>query len=91
MNKKFFDYDDETFEKRINNLLNNNSFYFILTILSLLFSYYISLNIGSYIVSFIISFWIFYKNNYTSLLNFICIIIIIFIICVFILYYFKNL
>ncbi len=57
-------------DKIINNLLNNNYFYFILTIISLLFSYYINLNIGSYFVSFIISFWIYYKNDNANLLFF---------------------
>jgi hypothetical protein len=54
-------------DKIINNLLNNNYFYFTLTIISLLFSYYINLSIGSYFVSFIISFWIYYKNDNANL------------------------
>jgi len=56
-------------EKIINYLLNNNYFYFTLTIISLLFSIFISLNIGSYFVGFIISFWVFYKNNNSNLLG----------------------
>jgi len=84
LNKKLFNYDNERLEKRINNLLNSNSFYFSLTILSLLFSYYISLNIGSYFVGFIISFWIYYKNNNANLLFIIFTIFIIF------LYYFTG-
>ena len=56
-------------DKIINYLLNNNYFYFILTIISLLFSIFISLNIGSYFVGFIVSFWIYYKNNNSNLLG----------------------
>ena len=56
-------------DKIINYLLNNNYFYFILTIISLLFSIFISLNIGSYFVGFIVSFWIYYKNNNANLLG----------------------
>ena len=56
-------------DKIINYLLNNNYFYFILTIISLLFSIFINLNIGSYFVGFIISFWIYYKNNNSNLLG----------------------
>ena len=69
MNKKLFNYDNKALEKIINYLLNNNFFYFILTIISLLFSIFISLNIGSYFVGFIISFWIYYKNNNSNLLG----------------------
>jgi len=61
-------------DKTINYLLNNNYFYFTLTIISLLFSYYISLNMGSFFVSLFISLWIIYKNNKANLLRIIIII-----------------
>jgi len=65
--KNFYSKIDS--DKIINYLLNNNYFYFILTIISLLFSIFISLNIGSYFVGFIFSFWIYYKNNNSNLLG----------------------
>jgi len=68
VNKKFFNYDNEALEKRMNYLLNNNNFYFILTILSLLFSYYINLTIGYYLIGFIVSFWFNYKNKNANLI-----------------------
>jgi len=84
MNKKFFNYDNESLEKIMNNLLNKNNFYFILTILSLLFSYYINLTIGYYLIGFIVSFWFNYKNKNANLILIIIIILIIF------LYYYTG-
>lgn len=73
VNKKLYEYltlfRKKEGEKIINYLLNNNYFYLTLTIISLLFSIFISLNIGSYFVGFIISFWVFYKNNNSNLLG----------------------
>jgi len=85
LNKKLFNYDNERLEKIITKLLNSNYFYFSLTIISLLFSYYISLNVGSFFVSFFISLWIIYKNNNTNLL-----IIIITISILVLLYYYTG-
>lgn len=83
MIKKYLNYI--TLEKIINYLLNNNYFYLLLTITSLLFSYFINLNIGSYFIGFIVSFWIIIKNNNYNLLK---IILTIFIIVL--LYYFTG-
>jgi len=81
--KNFYSKIDS--DKIINNLLNNNYFYFILAIISLLFSIFISLNIGSFFVSFFISLWIIFKNNNYNLIR-----IIITISILFLIYYFTG-
>jgi len=66
-------------QKLIITLLNNNLFYLFIIIITIIYSYYVNINIGSFILGVFITLFCF-RNNYTSILINILIIIYIIII-----------